>query len=183
MLSLQIELVHRLVVGDSVSQPTQPIDQVINICTSRRLQTRKRMAECMSPQRVLVALAEQEPPEAKWKLRDDSARRLWFAISVETLLGGNNIRLSVGIEESEGIVIPVVGQLVPAVPDIELRIQSIAQHDFEMPQHFEEGCACLRIPVVKSERLLDIPAGHSYIRTKAVAAEVRLNQFRCGPRR
>jgi hypothetical protein len=59
-----------LVVGDPVPQGVEVVEAVVDVTTTCRGLVRIGVAQRIVPQRVLVDLAVQEPPEPERELRD-----------------------------------------------------------------------------------------------------------------
>lgn len=70
---------NRLVVCDPVAQREQRLDMFVDHFAALRPHAWKRLPQMRSPESVLVALRQQEPPEPERQLGDDVSLGQWLA--------------------------------------------------------------------------------------------------------
>lgn len=141
--------VHGLVMRNSISQSADLVDQIVHIGSSLWLEHRKRVTESVSPECVLVALAEQESPEAEWQFRDDAPGCLGLPVAAQPLKRDPDVRVPVVVEEAERVMGPLAWQAVAHVPGMELLVEGVAKHDLDVAEHLEEGGSDLSVPLIQ----------------------------------
>lgn len=174
MVLREREVMDGLLVGDTVAEPVEAVERLVDKGAVARSQVRERVTESRRPEGGLVSLVEQEPPEPERELGDDLVRGLYLVRTGESLAGSGDVVESLRSQEPVRVVVPVPGAATIGVPRGQLGVQGVAQHHFEVPEVLEERSCSEGVPRVEGQGRFEVAAHDLSVWPESCHAETLL---------
>ena len=177
MIALQIAVVNRLVMSDSIPKEMDTLDPIFYLCAhdariARMRMVWKRVGQGGHPQRGQIRSGAQEPPETKRQLCDHLAVRLDNSTSSRPGSRRGDVverAAAVSARKQRSTAVPHRRPPIRRAVSDKRSVQRVAEHDFDPADVFVQSATNSRVPVVQLDRSREIaPDAARYDRSRSV---------------